>query len=127
MTSSTTSTDEHGEKGTLGDLAHEIEKEIAAMLTASLPPALSRQWEASPVPKPREDTAERSSGGRPPNPTADVVLDGRRLAVRQAVIEAERALQRARSARLGLGLIRDAVVVARRDLDRAVARFDGEA
>ncbi|UDL14647.1 hypothetical protein SEA_KEALII_41 [Arthrobacter phage KeAlii] len=46
------------------------------------------QWEASPVPKPREDTTQRAKGGHG-DPTGDIVLDPRRLAVREAVVTAE--------------------------------------
>ena len=114
------------DEGTLGDLARQIEKEIEALLRASLPPALARQWEGSPVPKPREDTAERSSGGRPANPTADVVLDGRRLAVRDAVTNAEGDLRRVVFMKTRLARLLEDLRQDRRDLDRAVARFDGE-
>lgn len=91
-----------------------IDEEVGALLTA-LPAARSRQWTASPVPRPREDTTERSHGGPPPNPTADLVLDPRRLALREAVVRAEHTLI-ALATRLA---------DARRDLERATAAFDG--
>jgi hypothetical protein len=75
----------------VAQLARTIRETTDALL-ALLPDAYARQWEASPVPKPREDTTERSSGGRPSDPTADTVLDARRLALRGAVSRAERVL-----------------------------------
>lgn len=77
--------------------------------------AVVRQWEASQAPRPREDTAERSSGGRPADPTGDIVLDGRRLALRDAVRTADEAALRAAAS----------VVAARKHLERAVDRYDG--
>src|SRR5690606_20066426 len=58
-------------------------------LLASLDAARARQWETSPVPRPRDDTTERSKGEAPSDPTADTVLDARRLAVRKEVQLAE--------------------------------------
>jgi hypothetical protein len=57
-------------------------------LTRAIDAAEEIQWEASPVPKPREDTTQRASGGHG-DPTGDIVLDPRRLAVREALAEAE--------------------------------------
>lgn len=85
------------------------------ILSTVLPEALARQWEASPVPKPREDTTQRASGLRP-NPTADIVFDSRRMAVRETVLGST-------------AVLREAVVRvrgARRALEIAVERFDGE-
>lgn len=93
------------------DLLH---GEVSTLETL-LPDALARQWSASPVPKPREDTAQRASGGRP-NPTADIVLDDRRLAVRESVERSRRALRDAAVAVRGTRLA----------LERAISRFDGE-
>lgn len=63
------------------------------------------QWEAAPVPKPREDTTQRAKGGHG-DPTGDIVLDARRLAVRDAVVTGEREilayLETLRGARLRL-------------------------
>jgi hypothetical protein len=84
-------------------------------LLASLDAARARQWETSPVPRPRDDTTERSKGEAPSDPTADTVLDARRLAVRKEVQLAEGVLEVALRA-----------FARRRDeLDRAVRRFDG--
>lgn len=110
----------------LAGLARLIEEETRALLSESLAPAHARQWQASPVPTPREDTAERSSGGAPPNPTADVALDGRRLALRERVRDAERALAGVDNARRGLANVLAQIRDARRELDRAIRRFDGE-
>lgn len=73
------------------------------------------QWEASPIPKPREDTTQRASGGHG-DPTQDIVLDGRRLAVRAAVIRSERILS------LYLAELRG----ARLNLEQAVTAWNGE-
>jgi hypothetical protein len=73
------------------------------------------QWEASPVPKPREDTTQRATGGHG-DPTGNIVLDARRLAVRDAVKEAERVL-----ALYSLELRN-----ARLKLDDAVTAWNGE-
>lgn len=80
-----------------------------------LPEALSRQWSTSPVPKPREDTSERSKGDRHSDPTGDTALDGRRMAVRATVRDAEVLLRataiRTRGVRLGM--------------ERAISEWDG--
>ncbi|KUM41178.1 DUF7169 domain-containing protein [Arthrobacter sp. EPSL27] len=73
------------------------------------------QWERSPVPQPREDTTQRASGGHG-DPTGDIVLDPRRLAVRDAVSAAEEAL-----ARYAVELRQ-----ARVNVEAAVARWNGE-
>jgi hypothetical protein len=100
----------------VAQLARTIRETTDALL-ALLPDAYARQWEASPVPKPREDTSERSSGGRPSDPTADTVLDARRLALRGAVSRAERVLL----------LAANSLEERLRELDRAIKRYDGEA
>lgn len=91
-----------------------IERETRA-LRAQMPEALVRQWESSPVPKPREDSGRSSSGSRPADPTAETVLDARRLAVRQTVKDAEAILKDA-AARL---------VLVNRQMHNAIDRFDG--
>lgn len=96
-------------------LARMIREETDALLAEAVPAALARQWSASPIPQPRQDTHERVTGDRS-DPTADVALDLRRLAVRDAV---ERVAV----------VLRDAAVSVRGSrlaLERAVARFDGE-
>jgi len=65
-------------------------------LWESLNEALSYQWEAPPVPRPSDDTAERSKGPVS-DPTPQIALDGRRLALRATVLEAERAVVRIRA------------------------------
>lgn len=50
------------------------------------------QWEASPRPRSREDSDRKAAGGHG-DPTGDVALDPRRLAVREAMVQAERALE----------------------------------
>ncbi|QXO14579.1 hypothetical protein SEA_KAYLISSA_45 [Arthrobacter phage Kaylissa] len=87
----------------------------ALRLAQAIATAQEIQWEASPVPKPREDTSQRASGGHG-DPTGDIVLDSRRLAVREAVVAAEKALDRA-AAELRR---------ARVNVESAVARWNGE-
>lgn len=60
-------------------------------LSALLSDASEAQWQAGKTPVPREDTTERSRG-LVSDPTPSTVVDGRRLALRAAVIEAETAL-----------------------------------
>lgn len=87
----------------------------ALLLIQSLNTAAEIQWERSPVPQPREDTTERASGGHG-DPTGDIVLDARRLALRDAVSDAEATMTRYAAE----------LQAARINLDRAVARWNGE-
>ncbi|UIW13526.1 hypothetical protein PQD80_gp42 [Arthrobacter phage Lizalica] len=96
------------------DTAHATARD-ALRLAQSIATAQEIQWEPSPVPKPREDTSQRASGGHG-DPTGDIVLDARRLAVREAVVAAEQALARAA----------EDLRQARVNVDRAVARWNGE-
>jgi hypothetical protein len=86
--------------------------ERALLLAAELPKAEGIQWTAAPVPRPREDTTERASGGHG-DPTFATVSDDRRLAVRAAVLTSYDALEQA---------IR-ALIDAEQDLRRAVTRY----
>lgn len=95
--------------------AEKIRAGLESLLEA-LSHAEDRQWDSSPVPRPRDDTAQRSSGGAPSDPTADVVLDARRLELRDAVTRAENVLAYAALA------FTDRLAA----LDRAISRFDGE-
>jgi hypothetical protein len=52
------------------------------------------QWRAGKSPVPREDTTERSRG-LTNDPTPNIVVDARRLALRAAVLQAERELDHA--------------------------------
>lgn len=72
------------------------------------------QWQAGRTPVPREDTTERSKG-LTSDLTPATVVDGRRLALRAAVIEAEQALEKA-------GRIMSA---AERHLEKAVEAHHG--
>lgn len=99
---------------TLLDTARTAAKE-ALLLAQSLATTREIQWEAAPVPKPREDTTQRASGGHG-DPTADIVGDPRRLAVRDAVRAAELALTRAA----------DELRRARVNVDRSVEAWNGE-
>ncbi|WNN93693.1 hypothetical protein SEA_CALLINALLBARBZ_43 [Arthrobacter phage CallinAllBarbz] len=96
------------------DLIREL---LAATLAVSraLDAAEAVQWEKSPIPSPREDTSSRSSGGYS-NPTADITLDPRRLAVRESVKLAEEVAATA---------ARELTSRARSVLD-AVDRWQGE-
>lgn len=89
--------------------------EEALKLALALNVAEEIQWEPSHTPKPREDTSQRASGGHG-DPTGDIVLDPRRLALREAVSDAERLL--AENAR--------ALRRARLNVLDAVARWNGE-
>lgn len=53
------------------------------LLAQTLNEAEAVQWQASPVPKPREDVV-RNAGGHG-DPTGDAALDPRRLALREAI------------------------------------------
>lgn len=72
------------------------------------------QWEASPAPKPREDTSQRAKGGHG-DPTGDIVLDARRLAVREAFSGAERAIVE----------LHRALREAREQLENTVEKWNG--
>ena len=100
---------------TLPTAVHSFAKETL-LLARSLGEAEEIQWTAAPIPKPREDTTERSKGDRHGDPTLDTVLDERRLAVRLRVEEA----------RVILAHNEEAAVDARRNLDAAIAAWNGE-
>ncbi|QOP64344.1 hypothetical protein SEA_LONDON_41 [Arthrobacter phage London] len=87
----------------------------ALLLIQSLNMASEIQWEPSHTPKPREDTSQRASGGHG-DPTGDIVMDARRLALRDAVGDAETVLARYAAE----------LRAARVNVDRAVARWNGE-
>ncbi|UYL87647.1 hypothetical protein SEA_VRESIDENCE_43 [Arthrobacter phage VResidence] len=87
----------------------------ALRLMLALNTANEIQWERSPVPTPRDDTTQRASGGHG-DPTGDIVLDPRRLAVRGAVVAAEQTLKNTITA------LRE----ARLDVERTVALWNGE-
>jgi hypothetical protein len=76
-------------------LAHFTEETL--VVAKLLGDAQAVQWQPAPVPKPRDDTTERASGGHG-DPTATTVADERRLAVRAAVLTAEEDLRQARHA-----------------------------
>lgn len=65
-------------------------------LSALLSDASEAQWQAGRTPVPKEDTTERSKG-LTSDPTPNIVVDGRRLALRASVIEAEQALHAAQA------------------------------
>lgn len=74
-------------------------------LEALLPQALAVQWSPSPIPRPRDDTTERASGGHG-DPTLAVVVDDRRLALREQITRSREVLAdgtaRVRGVRLAL-------------------------
>lgn len=97
--------------------AVELIGEDLGQIEELLPIAWAIQWDAAPrEPLPREDTTERSVGDSVPDPTADVVGDERRLAVRDAVRSAHVLLRRT---------LQDAAEV-RRKLDRAIVAWEGD-
>ena len=83
-------------------------------LEATIPVALAAQWSPSPIPRPRDDTTERASGGHG-DPTSAVATDDRRLALREQI------------ARCRDALMHSAVTVrgARLSLERALAEWEG--
>ena len=83
-----------------------------------LPQAAAIQWNKSPARRgrPKEDTTERSLGGPPSDPTADVVLDDARLHVRDAVQRAETLLTQIEHASARLAA----------DLEKAIAGWVGD-
>ncbi len=89
--------------------------EEVLFLGRSLTEAEEIQWTAAPIPKPREDTTERSKGGPPADTTMATVLDARRLAVRDAVVKAHESLAEAV----------ERAKVARRELDSTIAAWNG--
>lgn len=74
------------------------------------------QWEAAPVPRPREDTTERASGEYA-DPTPSTSLDARRLAVREAHDRAVGALRE----------MTETGAEALRLLEEALLRWEGNA
>lgn len=96
------------------DTARAVAEE-ALKLALALNMADEIQWERSPVPTPRDDTTQRASGGHG-DPTGDIVLDPRRMAVRGATVAAEQAMKNT------LRALRD----SRRDVLDTVARWNGE-
>lgn len=89
--------------------AHDLVADVNALadkirtLARLLDAAVAVQWQAPPVARPHDDTAERSKGAPPSNPTADVALDGRRLALRAAIVEGQRAIRKATTAASAAG------------------------
>lgn len=73
------------------------------------------QWTAAPVPKPRDDTTQRATGGHG-DPTLDIVLDARRLAVRDAVEQAHAAIAEAQKT----------AATARQKVNAAIATWEGK-
>ena len=98
----------------LAPLAASLAREVA-LLAAALPAATDAQWVASPIPKPRFDTSQRAQDDRHADPTSDVALDTRRLALRQQIVDSEAMLREA--------LI--TVVGVRRGIEIRLARWAG--
>jgi hypothetical protein len=72
------------------------------------------QWQRSIVPQPRDDTSERARGGHS-DPTADIVADERRLALRAQVVAGQILLESATRAMLAVS----------RRLERALEKWNG--
>ena len=92
-----------------------IEEEAEALL-ARIPDAMERMWTTSPVPRPRDEEATRSVGSRPSDPTSEVALDPRRMAVRDSVLRSRDALRDAAVALRGVRLA----------MERNIKWYDGE-
>jgi hypothetical protein len=103
-----------GERHSLPDVVRRTATE-ALQLASILAEAEEVQWKPSLTPKPREDTTERSKGGHG-DPTSTTAADGRRLAVRAAVIAAETDLMQ----------VSVAMATSRERLERALDRWNGE-
>lgn len=82
-------------------------------LAAVTGPALEARWSPSPVPRPRDDTTERSTGAHS-DPTADIALDERRMALSVQIMKSERLLEQALVAIRGV----------RRGLERTLERWE---
>lgn len=80
--------------------------EAAVALAELLDEADAAQWSPAPVPRPRDDEGGRSSG-TVSDPTSAIVVDSRRLAVRESVENAGAALRSStrtlRAARANVG------------------------
>ncbi|PPF72095.1 hypothetical protein [Rathayibacter sp. AY1E6] len=85
---------------------------VLARLLATIEDA---QWQPAPALQPRDDSGIRASGGQG-DPTGEIAVDARRLAVRAAVVDAEVTL------RSSLGELRRCVGT----LDGAIGRWTGE-
>ena len=102
--------------------AHDLAADVNALaeeiraLARRLDAAVAVQWQAPPVPRPRDDTTERSKGAPPSNPTADTALDDRRLALRSAV----------RGGQQSIRLATASVPAATSRLDAALVAFEGD-
>lgn len=91
--------------------------EAFLQLAASIDQAEEIQWEAAPASRPRAlDDGPRTTSSEVPNPTADIALDGRRLAVRAEVKENLTRLSR----------MADAALAATERVDLAVDRWYGD-
>lgn len=93
-----------------------IIEEEAAALAVLLPDAVERQWTTSPVPRPRDEESRGVVGAEHSDPTADVALDPRRMAVRETVLRSRLAL---RDAAVALRGVRVA-------MERNLRWYDGE-
>ena len=94
------------------DDAREALRKLEQLMVA----AGERQWESAPIPRAAVDTTERGKGDHPGDPTADVAADPRRLAVRDSLQRADKALAditQELNRRVGA-------------LSQAVRRWDGE-
>lgn len=90
-----------------------MKKEVETLTDVALV-ALEAQWQASPVSRARDDTTERSQGERS-DPTSEVALDERRLALRLQVIKSERIIRQALTSIIGV----------RRGFEMTLDRWEG--
>jgi len=95
--------------GTLRQVAEEAFRLAVIMETAE-----DVQWMPSSVPRPKDDTTERASGGYS-DPTLNTVTDPRRLAVREAMVKSTETLEQTR-----LTIIRQ-----REELESVVENWNG--
>lgn len=88
----------------------------AALLAELLPEALAVQWQATPRLASPSSEAKRTEGAAPADPTADIALDGQRLAMRAQILRSEALLGRSAVALRGV----------RRGLERSLDRWHGD-
>ena len=88
----------------------------AELMSPSLVEARARRWHPSPVPSVKDETGRKASGTRT-DPTAELVIDSRRLDVSNALREAERL-------HVAVVSLAGRASSIRARLERAVSRYD---
>lgn len=89
-------------------------RDECSTLVTLLPMVGDSQWRSSPIPRPREDTSERATGGHG-DPTPTIALDEQRLALREQLLRSEVVVRNAAVAVRG----------ARRGLEISLSRWEG--